>query len=759
MMRLLRAGLGAGLLWAQAALAQGPVPLPVDANGTERAVYDVLEEHCARCHQHGALTQGLSQPRAGFGHVLDIRRLAHDPRFVRRGDPSGSRLMQVIGPYSYPAMPHDCKEDRCFPTLAEESAVHRWIADMEAEVSDNRIPVDFADLHARARADLQRQPAARQGAVRYLSLRPQHNDPGVSQQALDAYRAAVIKLLNALSWHPDPYRFEAIDPDGLLIRIDLPRLSWTPATWQLLETHYPYGMTAPTDGALTALQQMTASAVPIIRADWMAAQASRAPLYYDILRLPATQQALEEALRLDRFGNLRTGQAARAGFQRSAVALHNRVVERHPLATGTFWTTYEFGGNRDRQSPFRFPLGPAEAFGPQAAFRHDGSQTLFSLPNGFHGYFIADATGRRIDRAPTTLVRDPDGAGVVWAGLSCIACHDRGVAELNDDLRAVAMADRTLAPQHRQQIEALYPGPGAMAGFVRRDRRDFEMALEQAGLPAGLTAAGLEPVHGLAATHADRFIDLARAASELGLRDADLRSRAAFAGPKLAALLQRLDQSPIARDEWVAAFPALLERLTDYRPLRNNSHTGQPLSYSVRQVVGQPGPPPAGSPVTPSSAKAPLTVYTDKPAYRVGDRLRIFVEPREDCRLTLVSIDDRKRSCVLYPHPALPDAVIPGGTQYVFPPRGALRTSEPGRETVMAICNGSRAALAEAVRDTTSVSCEQTGQEGARYADVLREVLTLDLDDSSDDTDAPYRALGTHNPDVAKATVTAVVTP
>ncbi|WP_436425189.1 hypothetical protein, partial [Enterococcus faecium] len=80
--------------------------------------------------------------------------------------------------------------------------------------------------------------------------------------------------------------------------------------------------------------------------------------------------------------NIRNFVAQRAAFQRSGVSQNNRLIERHPSRSGFFWTSYDFAGNRDRQSLFSFPLGPN---GPNA-FHHDGGETIFSLPNGFQAY-------------------------------------------------------------------------------------------------------------------------------------------------------------------------------------------------------------------------------------------------------------------------------------------------------------------------------------------------------------------------------------
>ena len=81
--------------------------------------------------------------------------------------------------------------------------------------------------------------------------------------------------------------------------------------------------------------------------------------------------------------------AQRAGAQRSGVSQNNRIIERHPIRTGYFWTTYDFAGTRDRQNIFSFPVGPSNE-----GFKHDGTVSMFSLPNGFLGYFLANASRR-----------------------------------------------------------------------------------------------------------------------------------------------------------------------------------------------------------------------------------------------------------------------------------------------------------------------------------------------------------------------------
>ena len=764
-------------LWALPGHAETGMPLPMDATDAEKAAYAVLDKHCARCHQDGALKEGLTKAKSGFGHVLDIRRLAQDTKFVVQGKPYESQLYKVIGEYSFPAMPDDCTESSCFPTDSEMAAVVSWIETLTEAAPPPREVITLAELHQTVLEDLQAQPSGRQDRIRYFSLRSVHNNPEVSLENLEGYKAATVKLMNALSWNPMPYKLEPIDEHGVVFRVFLPELDWDTSTWSLLESHYPYGVASDTDSSLKQLKHLTGTEVPIIRADWFAATASVSPLYYDMLRLPDTVAGLEKMLGIDMARNIRNEQVIRAGFQNSGVSTHNRLIERHPMGTGFFWTSYDFAGSKGRQSFFEYPLGPKEVYGEEMAFQHDGGESIFTLPNGFHAYYLNTHLGERLDVGPTQIVRDDDytdGTGEVVNGISCMSCHSKGIRLNEDQVRDVALKDFSLSASARQTIEAIYPGQDEVAKWLQKDTDDFFTALETAGIVPDTTAGGLEPVRGLFVYYVDRFVNFTQAAHELGLTEEELRGRMAFVGADLASLMMRLDQSPIARDEWTAAFPAVLERVTDYRSILPKHHKPADLSYSVKQAISAAGhTPPAAKPdstaaYVPSDHSVPtqghLTVYTDKPVYKVGEGLRIFVEPREDCRLTLINIDSQKRSCVLYPHPALPDEPIAGGSQFVFPPRGSLKTSTPGAETILAICNGSDHAIGLETRDTSKVSCDVSqraaGHGDVRYGDVVREVLALDLGDDGKTTPAgvDYRAVSSHNPAVAKAQITAIVT-
>jgi hypothetical protein len=89
----------------------------------------------------------------------------------------------------------------------------------------------------------------------------------------------------------------------------------------------------------------------------------------------------------------------------------------------------ENGGERNL---LQRPLGPTFDGNPTTdlAFRHDGGEIIFSLPNGLQGYYLADARGNRLDTAPIEIVSTSDpieGDNRITAGSSCIGCHKEGM--------------------------------------------------------------------------------------------------------------------------------------------------------------------------------------------------------------------------------------------------------------------------------------------------------------------------------------------
>ncbi len=68
------AAFGFALTLTGAASAQ-PVEIALPADPVSRAAFDVLDKHCARCHQDGKLT-ARERPSKNFGNVLKLDEIA-----------------------------------------------------------------------------------------------------------------------------------------------------------------------------------------------------------------------------------------------------------------------------------------------------------------------------------------------------------------------------------------------------------------------------------------------------------------------------------------------------------------------------------------------------------------------------------------------------------------------------------------------------------------------------------------------------------
>ena len=230
-------------------------------------------------------------------------------------------------------------------------------------------------------------------SARYFTITHLYN-AGESQETLRAYKIALSKLINSLSWGFHVINPEPIDDAETIFYIDLRDYEWDVRgdAWTQIENVYPYTIEfdAETQAVelrkLANLRQQMDCQVPYVYADWFIATASLPPLYHDILDLPTTDSALESQLGVDVARNLESAPGRRvwrAGFNDSGVSNHNRVVERHTSRHGAYWKSYDFAGSVGAQNVFTHPL----------SFRQDGGEMIFNLPNGLQAYMIVDAVG------------------------------------------------------------------------------------------------------------------------------------------------------------------------------------------------------------------------------------------------------------------------------------------------------------------------------------------------------------------------------
>ena len=509
--------------------------------------YTILEKNCSLCHgEHGSFTEDL---------VLEHTSLIENGAIVP-GNPDASEF--------YTRLIEDTPEKPRMPwggAALSESAletIYQWIAggasDWEVQYDVNFITMDT--MLDTIEAHLEKLPAFDRPSARYFTLTHLYN-AGESPEALGAYRIALSKLVNSLSWGFEVINPEPINQQETIFYIDLRHYEWDVRNeaWTQIEREYPYRIDfdseaqASLHAKLVNLRTEMDCEVPFVHVDWFLANASLPPLYHDILDIPETERELEQQLEVNVTRNINTAPGVRvwrAGFNDSGVSNHNRVVERHTSRYGAYWKSYDFAGSVGPQNIFTHPL----------TFRHDGGEVVFNLPNGLQGYYISDASGNRINEAPTTIVSDPSSSNpAVRNGLSCIGCHTEGMKTFEDEVRAVIMKEPD-GPEKNQGLR-LYVEQSVMDELVAEDTERYRAALEATGGVFG----GIEPVH--------RFheafqgpVDAVHAAAAVGLETEaflqDIRDKQRLRDLGLAGLLEEGDMS---RDAWTSIFPEVVSAL------------------------------------------------------------------------------------------------------------------------------------------------------------------------------------------------------
>ena len=503
--------------------------------------YAIFEQSCLNCHgEHGAFTEeiiinhtalietGAVVPGKPIESELYRRLLIEDlAKRMPLGQPRLSvAAIEIIGDWILAGAP-DWKDT----------------SEADGPFITPRKMLETIEKHVNSLAPFDRPFA------RYFTIAHLYN-AGETTEALHAYRRALSKLVNSLSWGRTIKIPQPIDSEETIFYIDLRDYEWEIGTnrWTLMEEKYPYEIefNAPTQTILreklTNLQESLKCEVPFIHVDWFLAAASLPPLYHDILGLPETDQELETRLEVNVVENLRNAAGKRvwrAGFSESGVSNHNRVVERHDSRYGAYWKSYDFAGNIGTRNIRTHPL----------AFEHDGGEIIFNLPNGLQAYLLVDAGGKRLNEAPIEIVRNLAASDpTVRNGLSCIGCHTEGMKPLKDEVRGVAERDPN-PPFNKERVLSLYVKKSEMDTLLAEDTALYRQALEEAGGVFG----GIEPVQWFYEEF-QRPLDAAHAAAAVGLKSQTFLERVRRNKNLQNLGLLVLENGTMKRDAWTSKF-------------------------------------------------------------------------------------------------------------------------------------------------------------------------------------------------------------
>ncbi len=709
-----------------------PIKQPLDPAAAK--AFDVLENHCARCHQAGELSPG-AKPSGDFGNVLHLQDLARDRHFVQPGNPDGSPLYTSMLKRD---MPYDVLhkfEPRARPSVDEIGAVRDWIEGLRrsqlqsagAEDTGNARPpilrspscVEPGGLAGATGAETAATPPSKAPTKTSMTVsvvakinayleRAGHKAPKDlrfvslshlqracnSKQEMAVYRRAVVKLLNLISRARQPRKFKSIDAAGTIIAFRLSDLGWSKQQWQQITARDPYrtGAQSPVkpvgaDGTAAPMAERAASS-RYVRGDWLAYAALRAPLYQELLGQANTAGALRKALHFSLETNIRSVLAKRIAIQGSATAKNNRLLERHEIDNGVYWTSYDFSSNKGRQSLASHPLGPLG----KRAFRHKLNAVLYSLPNGFPAFYLNDDEGRRLVEAPRRILRD-NGAGrgtggTISAASTCLSCHSDGPIKISPTATPLVLKTKRLNQAEQTAIEELYVDLDDMNETIVDDAKSMRAAFKHAGLQQYSKLHGVESISALMERYR-RPVDLETAALELRTRPEELSKSLVKRSQKFFGLERRLRQGGVAREEFAALFGAVSAVVAKSPRLDGATPGAQVGGVAEGLSEGLAAPPQKGKHKTRKLAFS-LSLYSNKSVYKRNDSAQFWASTTRDCNLTLINIDTLGRGTVIFPNDFRPDNKLKAGQLLKLPGDGApyqFRLREIGSERIVGVCN------------------------------------------------------------------------
>ncbi|MEI7774378.1 MAG: DUF4384 domain-containing protein [Verrucomicrobiota bacterium] len=497
-----------------------------------------------------------------------------------------------------------------------------------------------------ALTDIQTVAREEQSDTRYVSLVSAHNNLRIGDLQMDNLRRGVRKLLNSLSTGPRVVQFPEVGPGKTLFRIRLRELGWDVALWNKIAGSFPQSIETGVSAAFGSACQTT---IPLVRAEWLAAQATHPPLYHDILRLPQNQTDLEKQLGIDLVGNLQSGEVVRSGLVSSGISQANRLIERHEMRQrgGYYWASYDFKSSSGRGNLLEFPLGPERAHlaGGQRSFQHAGGEIFFSLPNGFNAYLLTNTLGTRLDgAAPSDIVGDRNnvtGRVEISNGLSCIICHDKGIKEVSVGDAVRPLASRFTVEEQRL-IERLHPPQEKIDSVIKEDTKRFALALKEAN--AEPLPGQPESVGALALLFTSQ-VSIETAAAELGLTPEQLSQRIKDQAQLFALNVSFKDGGTLLREHFLDYFGGLVARL-DLGTVRGGVEPIVSIALPGRFEKPRP---------------IPVELKTDKTTYVEGDDLVVTVKAAEAGHLRLLYQNAAGEIYTIFPNKHVVDDRIAGG--------------------------------------------------------------------------------------------------
>jgi hypothetical protein len=229
---------------------------------------------------------------------------------------------------------------------------------------------------------------------------------------------------------------------------------------------------------------LSGTTVPVLFSDAIIDEASFGNLYYGLLRLDDTRDEVQAALGLDLAGDLDQDITVRAGTTTSEISQQERLIQRNeqPIGGLYYYESFDLDPDVAGNSIFDDPLN----FDQNA----NGSEAVFSLPNGLQAYIIFDENGNRLEESPILFDNITQNDNVMRAGVSCSNCHAAGLVPFDDQVREFSLDNRIDAAAAAaavglefEDILDLYPDNDELQEILEQDSQLYRGALSRAGIP------------------------------------------------------------------------------------------------------------------------------------------------------------------------------------------------------------------------------------------------------------------------------------
>jgi mono/diheme cytochrome c family protein len=524
------------------------------------AAENVLNANCGACHG----TQLAPGAESGnMNYINDIDQLVANNK-IQPLNSAGSRIIQRMKDGSMPptASGRPRVTDADISTVAQFIDNPRFWPGLDGGAAGCQDQLfTFDDLYQEIANDLQKLDADDALTTRYISLTNRYTAGVCADTSLDKDRQALFKMVNALSTETTVEVPVPIDADETIYRIDIEDYGWDePVTvvnadgtttdftdkWEAIVANNQYAIPFVGDDADDAVQD-SGTTVPVMFADSMLDVATIGNLYYALIDVDV-QDTLDNfilnTLEIDVDQNLIDEDQVRAGTTKSRISRQDRMVQRDDIEIrqGVLWQSFDFEANDANQSIFEDPFGFAEG----------GTEAIFTLPNGFLGFVIADADSNIVEDSDILLDTNQANFRAVTS-ISCANCHSGGLIPVVDEVREIALQNARVSGLNNDEVEQLenvFPEPQEFARIVEQDTAGFfKRALSEANVPA----EGGDPVSTVFFRF-DQDVVLADAAGDLGLTADDLDNNLNLLEPEVGVLRN----STIDRDDFTQFYAASL---------------------------------------------------------------------------------------------------------------------------------------------------------------------------------------------------------